>query len=93
VVVFFRSLPDKQAELIKTLASKNKGVFKVAVTDCTQASGFCADYGIQKEQKLIVKLFDSRSDDKGDFMTDTLTNQDWRSLASQAARSYPSALI
>ena len=82
MVVFFRSLPDKQAEVVKTLASKNKGVFKVAVADCTQASGFCADYGIQKEQKLIVKLFDSRSDDKGDFMTDTLASQDWRSLAS-----------
>ena len=82
MVVFFRSLPDKQAEVVKTLASKNKGVFKVGIADCTQASGFCADYGIQKEQKLIVKLFDSRSDDKGDFMTDTLANQDWRSLAS-----------
>ena len=26
-------------------------------------------------------------------MSDTLANQDWRSLASQASRSYPSALI
>ena len=64
------------------MATKNKGVFKVAVADCTQASGFCADYGGQKEQKLIVKLFDSKSEDRGDLMTDTLANQDWRSLAS-----------
>jgi hypothetical protein len=74
VVVFYRGINEKAAELVKTLALKNKGVFKVAVADCTQASGFCGDFGIQKEQKLIVKLFDSRSDDKGDFMSDTLAN-------------------
>ena len=60
VILFYRrdQLQEQQADVIKQLSIKMRGLLKVGVAECSEAQAFCREMGIQ-QVKTIFKLFDS----------------------------------